>query len=165
MVTTLEPYKAGWPNHWKYGKMRDVVGRMVAISGFRKTLRGLKLIYPRTRSLVKNEIVEISATNEKEVGVSKVVNNILYIGFFEVEVGSQVAVGEVVFIGGKNIGEVVGFGDIHCPNHINIITESGQWFLDQISKRPIRSWGSSSHIYDLDINTNETVIIRLLGRQ
>lgn len=161
----MEPYKAGWPDHWKYAKIKDVIGKIVAISGLRKTERGLNIIYPRTRSLPKNEIVEISATDEKDAGPGNIVNSLTYIGFFEVEVGGQVVLGESVLIGEKYIGKIAGFSDIHCPNHLNIIIKSGQWFLDQINKPPIRSWASSSSsLYDLDISLNDGVTIRLKSR-
>lgn len=56
----------------------------------------------------------------------EVVNDVAYVGFFEVEEGGVIVIGDSVYIGAKLIGEVVGFDDTHMPNHQNIVLYSSK---------------------------------------
>jgi hypothetical protein len=159
----MEPYKSGFvPDHWKLGKVRDIVGEIVTVSGLFKLQRNLELIYPKTRSIVKNSIVELSITNEKDVKEAGTVNRLLYLGFFEVLIGGQAIVDELVFIKDLLIGKIAGFSDVHEPNHLNLIVESNSNFIKKIlNNGPIKVWDKSSSVYDLDIDIGNKVKIKM----
>jgi uncharacterized protein YuzE len=159
----MEPYRDGLiPDHWVYGKIRDVLGRIVIVSGLFKSNRNLDLIFPKTRSIVKNEIVELSVTNDEGIGIGNIVDNLLYVGFFEVQVGGQIVVGESVFIKNENIGKVSGFSDIHYPNHLNIIVKSSDgWFKQILEGKPIKIFNKDSLVYSLNIDIEDEISFQM----
>ncbi len=119
---TAEPYEARKiPDHWVKSPKRVVIGRIVAVSGVRLRERGTKLMYPRSRAFPQGSIVELTATDEKAANPGDVVNSVLYLGFFEVQQGGIIVVGESVEIKGTLVGVVAGFSEIHYPNHLNLI--------------------------------------------
>ena len=127
-----EPYQASKiPNHWPDSLKRVVIGKFVAISGLRLKQRGTKLMHPRSRALPKSEIVELTATDDQAADPGSEVNSVLYIGFFEVQQGGIVVVGEDAQIGGETIGKITGFSDIHSPNHLNIILKGSREFISK----------------------------------
>jgi len=160
----LEPYKAGVvPDHWAYGRIREITGKMVAISGLCTNNRKVELILPRTRSLSKYEIAEICATDcNAEPG--KTFNDLLCIGFFEVETGGQIVVGESVAIANEPIGRVAGFSDLHYPNHLNIVINSETWFTGIVRKPPMKSWENGASVFNIDFDIADSVSICLGSR-
>ena len=65
-------------------------------------------------------------TADKYAAPGEVANDVTYVGFFEVEEGGVIVIGDSVYIGVKLIGEVVGFDDTHMPNHQNIVLYSSK---------------------------------------
>jgi len=156
----MEPYKQGLiPNHWKYGKINPIKGRIIVVSGLRIIHRNLDLIFPRTRSLKKYDIVEISVINTENICKGNKINDLLYIGFFEVLEGGQAIVNENITINGVNIGKIFGFSDIHYPNHLNIILKSKKWH-DKTVQESLKVFNSNSYIYNLNINIGDEIIIK-----
>jgi len=86
--------------------------------------RGLQLITPISRCIKKHEIHELIFTDEQDAGPGKEVNNISYLGFFEVEQGSVMITGDKLYLAGKHIGYVAGFDATHMPNHLNIVIKT-----------------------------------------
>jgi hypothetical protein len=124
-----EPYKMKKiPDHWKTSPKRMVVGNLVALSGLRLTSRGTWLMHPQTRACPKYSILELTITDEENIGPGTQVNSVLYIGFLEVATGSIIVAGEPVRIQETNIGSVAGFSDIHCPNHLNVMVAGTKEF-------------------------------------
>jgi hypothetical protein len=124
-----EPYKAKKiPDHWKTAPKRGVVGNIVALSGLRLTKRGTWLMHPKTRACPKDCILELTITDEEGIEPGTQVNSVLYVGFMEVTQGGIVVCGDPVKIAGKALGTVVGFSDIHCPNHLNIMVHGTKAF-------------------------------------
>ena len=72
----------------------------------------------------KYDIHEVIVTDESDVELGGEVNKIGYICFFEVSQGGHIILGDGLYIAGDLIGRVVGFDDIHMPNHMNIIVQS-----------------------------------------
>lgn len=56
-------------------------------------------------------------TSEKNTAPGEVVNNVANLGFFEVNEGGVIIIGDNVYIEEKLIGKVIGFDDTHMPNH------------------------------------------------
>ncbi len=150
---TDEPYQnKKIPDHWATSEKTSVVGKMVAVSGVRLYQRGTNLIFPRSRSFPKHSIVEITATDEKEISPGDDVNSVLYLGFFEVSTGGIIVVGEHVSIGDTVIGVVAGFSDVHEPNHINILV-----CLETEDLRRIMEETSDRSVVKLDIKLNDAI--------
>jgi len=122
----LEPYASGMIKKSPYAKKKIVKGNIVVILDFATKERGLNLIKPQSRAVKKNEIHEIMTTAEKGAAPGEVVNDVAYVGFFEVEESGVIVTGDSVYSGAKLIGEVVGFDDTHMPNHQNIVLYSSK---------------------------------------
>jgi len=106
----LEPYANGMIKKSSYAQKKIIKGKLVVILDGTISKRGLNLITPSSRAIKKNEIHEVIVTEEKDAAPGKIVNSIAYVCFFE-----------VVYIGKKLIGKIIGFDDTHMPNHQNII--------------------------------------------
>jgi len=122
----LEPYASGMIKKSPYVKKKIIKGNIVVILDFATKERGLNLIKPHSRAVKKNEIHEIMTTAEKGAAPGEAVNDVAYVGFFEVEESGVIVTGDSVYIGAKLIGEVVGFDDTHMPNHQNIVLYSSE---------------------------------------
>ena len=122
----MEPYASGMIKKSPYTKKKIIKGNIVVILDFATKERGLKLISPQSRAVKKNEIHEIMTTAEKGAAPGEAVNDVAYVGFFEVEESGVIVTGDSVYIGAKLIGEVVGFDDTHMPNHQNIVLYSSE---------------------------------------
>jgi len=88
MFGTFNPYYAKQP----------IVGRLVVVLDGVYENHGLELIKPPSRALRQTEIHELIVTDEGAQPGSKV-NNIAYVGFFEVMQGGVIVVGNEVTIG------------------------------------------------------------------
>jgi hypothetical protein len=127
---TAEPYQARKiPDHWVKSPKRVVIGRIVAVSGVRLWQRGTELIYPRSRAFPQGSIVELTVTDDKPANPGDTVNSVLYLGFFEVQQGGIIVVGESVEVKGTLVGVVAGFSDIHYPNHLNLIVTGTEEYV------------------------------------
>lgn len=120
----VDPYKAGMFKANPYAKKRPCSGELVVILEGRIEGRKLQLMNPISRALLSKEIHELIVTDEVGAGPGKEVNRIAYWGFFEVEKGSVIVVGDTVQIGAKVLGTIAGFDETHMPNHINIIVKA-----------------------------------------
>ncbi len=128
----VEPYKAKKiPDHWKTAPKKDVKGRIVAISGLRLEKRGTWLMHPRTRSLRKHDITELTVTDQDDAEPGVKVNSVMYIGFLEIEDGGVIVEGDRVLVAGEELGTVAGFSDIHCPNHLNIMVKTHEHYSEK----------------------------------
>lgn len=121
-----DPYKAGLIKKVSRWEKIDIVGKLVLILDTEIDKRGLNLIAPYTRALLKNEIHELLLTDEKEAFPGKEVNRIAGIGFAEIKQGGIAVVGDKVLIEDKYLGEVAGFDETHMPNHQNIVIKSSK---------------------------------------
>ena len=116
-----EVYERGLITVQAFAARTPVSGRLVAVLDAEATGRGLNLISPLSRAVVKHEIHELIVTPEPSAGPGSVVNDIAYLGFFEVEEGGIILVGDYLDVAGRRIGQVAGFDLTHFPNHMNIV--------------------------------------------
>ena len=122
-----EPYKAGIIKNNIFVEKRDIVGRIVALIDLALDSRSLELIIPRSRVILASEIHELLLTDEEDAGPGETVNHVLVIGFFEIEIGGVMVVGDKVRIGNELIGEIAGFDMTHMPNHMNVVLKSSRF--------------------------------------
>ena len=120
----MEPYASGLIDKSPYGVRRIIQSSVVAILQLELKERGLKLIQPWSRALKKNEIHELIVTDEKGAKPGKLVNNVGYIAFIEINKGGVMVVGDKMYWDNSLLGIVAGFDDTHMPNHQNIILYS-----------------------------------------
>ena len=144
----LDPYASGMIKKSPYAQKKIIKGNIVAILDSIIKKRGLNLITPYSRAVKKGEIHELIATEEKEAGPGKIVNNVAYVCFFEVSEGGVIVRGDEVYIDKKFIGKIVGFDDTHMPNHQNIILYT-----------PKKKTG-----IELKINLNEEISIKFIKK-
>lgn len=100
-----------------------VIGRLNCVLHARAEQRGLELAPFPSRAILKHEIHELIITTE-EAGPGKRVDQIAYLGFFEIEQGGILWAGDEVSLDGKVIGRLAGYDLTHYPNHFNIIIKS-----------------------------------------
>lgn len=123
-MSVIDPYKAGLFKKNPYAKKQDIKGKLVVVLDGKIEGRNLQLITPISRALKKGEIHELIFTDEADAGPGKKVDNIAYLGFFEVEQGGVMVSGDALFLDSKIIGEIAGFDETHMPNHLNIVIKA-----------------------------------------
>jgi hypothetical protein len=111
---SVEPYKEGMIKKDAFFEKRAIIGELIAVSDINLKSRGLKLIAPWTRAVLKNEIHELILTDEPDVKPSREV----------VKVGGIIMVADNIRIGNEVIGYVAGFDETHMPNHMNIVIKA-----------------------------------------
>lgn len=124
MKMSREPYKLGLIRRDPYKAKREILGEIIAILDVIIDNRGMKLIEPISRALIKNSICEIAITDEKDASPGKIVNHVGYIGFMEVKKGGVAVIKDKVYINDKLIGVIAGFDTTHAPNHITLLLKT-----------------------------------------
>lgn len=107
-----------------YGDRRAVYGRVVGLLHITFQDRGLDLIDARSRALCKWEIHELMVTDEMEAGPGGGADHVSPIAFIEIERGGLSVIGDSVYVGGIEIGHIVGYDLTHMPNHMNILVKA-----------------------------------------
>lgn len=98
-----------------------VSGKLVCILHARAEERGLELIPFPSRAVLKHEVHELILTAEDSARPKSIVNNISYLGYFEIEESGVLWAGDQVSVDGKPIGILAGYDLTHFPNHMNIV--------------------------------------------
>ncbi len=96
-------------------------GKLSVILDARARDRGLELVVYPSRAVQKHEIHELILTAEAGAAPGAKVNDISYLGYFEVLESGVLWVGDRVLIDGRQIGTLAGYDMTHFPNHMNII--------------------------------------------
>lgn len=98
-----------------------VNGKLCVILDARAQDRALELVLFPSRAVQKYEIHEIILTAESTALPGGKVNQISYLGYFEVLESGVLWVGDKVIVAGQQIGTLAGYDMTHFPNHMNII--------------------------------------------
>ncbi|BDG59031.1 DUF6917 domain-containing protein [Caldinitratiruptor microaerophilus] len=115
-----DPYVGGLFRSSPYAALREITGTVVAVLDARLAGRGLNLIAPISRCLLRDEIHELILTTGA-VGPGDRVEDVHYLAFFEVSQGGVAVVGQTVRIAGYEVGRIAGFDETHMPNHMNVV--------------------------------------------
>ena len=121
-----DPYQSGMFNENPYYEKTPVLGKLVVVLQGKLEGRGLALIKQPSRCVLKHEIHELILTDEPGAAPGAAVNNIAYLGFFEVSHGGVITVGDGAFLDGVLVGTVAGFDETHMPNHQNIVLKGAR---------------------------------------
>ncbi|MFQ6126063.1 MAG: hypothetical protein ACE5R6_15865 [Candidatus Heimdallarchaeota archaeon] len=119
-----EPYSMGLIKGNPFCGKKEILGDIVAILDLIIEKRGMQLIAPMSRAILKHTICELALTDEETAGPGHFVNHVGYLGLFEVKTGGVAVVGDTIRIRKKLIGRLVGFDTTHAPNHLNLIVKS-----------------------------------------
>lgn len=119
-----DPYQSGMFKANPYYKKSEIRGRLVVVLDGRYEDRGLELITPPSRALLKHEIHELILTDELDAAPGKTVNRIAYLGFMEIKEGGVMVSDDELWINEQLIGRVAGFDTTHMPNHLNIVIKA-----------------------------------------
>ena len=103
-----------------YAANRTVSAEVVTVLRGTTKSRGLKLEAYRSRAVVAGDVHELMVTDQREAEPNTTVDSVGLIAFVAVESSGVLLVGSTVMVGGRSLGEVVGFDDTHMPNHQNI---------------------------------------------
>jgi hypothetical protein len=127
MLMPKEPYAGDiLDTQQPFTAKSDVVGTVVCIMNAHAEERGFELIPSPSRAFVRGSIQELIVTDEPQASPGTVVNRVAYVCFFEIEIGGIVLAGDMVEIGGQELGQVAGFDLTHAPNHMNVIVHVAQ---------------------------------------
>jgi len=116
-----DPYKTKKAHYIVYTHKKTVRARVVAVLKGSIEGRGIELIYPASRAVRKGEIFEMICTPDLDAGPGKRIDSVTYLGFLEVEDAGVLLVEDIVKMGGKPIGVIIGFDETHFPNHQNVV--------------------------------------------
>lgn len=119
-----EPHGSEVLDKYPYAAKSDVLGKLVCVLDARSEERGMELIIHPSRAVCKGEIHELAITDQAQAGPKCTVDKVAYLGFFTVEEGGIILVGDTVKVEQQEIGEVIGFDLTHFPNHMNILVRS-----------------------------------------
>ena len=125
-MVTKDPYARSLFEKSPYHKATPIQGKLVVVLDGHLTGRGLNLIKPPSRAVLKHEVHELILTDEETAVPGGTVERVWYVGFFEVLDGGMAIVGSPVTVGGVEIGTLAGFDETHLPNHLNIIIKTAR---------------------------------------
>lgn len=97
--------------------------------------RNLRLINPASRAIRAEEVHELTCTVEDR-GLGEVVNDVGYLAFIKFPESGVVARGDLLQVDSNELGEVLGFNEVHAPNHINIIIR-----VRELTTGQSQNWG------------------------
>lgn len=115
-----DPYAKGMIPDDPYSQRRSTTGTLVAVMRLKLAHRGLQLIPIPSRALRTGDVHELIVTATRAEPGDQV-DEVAYLGFFEVEHGAILKQGDRLIIDGHGMGEVLGFDETHMPNHLNIV--------------------------------------------
>lgn len=140
-----EPHLGGILDKYPYVVKDDVVGRVVCLLDARSENRGMELVIHPSRAVPRGQIHELVLTDQAEAAPGGTVDRVAYVGFFEVEHGGLILVGDRVTVDGQELGRVAGFNETHFPNHMNVLL-----------KAPVRQTG-----VELGVKLGAKVVFRM----
>lgn len=107
----------------QFYEKRECEGEICVVLHARIDQREMNLMAVPSRAVLKNEIHELISIDEETPSSGIFRTNVAYWGFFEVTVGSVLAISDEVNVGGKIVGRIAGFDQTHMPNHLNILVK------------------------------------------
>jgi hypothetical protein len=116
-----DPYEKKLVNLNFYHSKSEIKAKIIVVLDGKLENRGLNLIHPISRVFPEKSIIELIATDDKEAAPGKVVDNIAYVGFAELQNGGVLLSKDEIYWNGKYLGSIIGFDDTHMPNHQNTI--------------------------------------------
>jgi hypothetical protein len=117
-----DPYAAGLVSKQLRIIKNPVPAHAIGILTNTSQGRRMALIASASRAVRMHDIHELVCTEEAPAP-GEVVNDVGYLAFIAIEESAVLAVGDLVQVDGALFGKIVGFNEVHAPNHINIIVQ------------------------------------------
>ncbi len=109
---------------WQPGQRLPVTGSVVAAMQDEIKNRGLKLNPLGAAAILPGSIHELMITTQADAGPGATIGDIYLVGFFTVEQGSVITVGDGLYVGDTLVGHFAGVDEGHLPNHLNMVFKS-----------------------------------------
>lgn len=100
---------------------RTVSSNVVKLLFHTRTERGMRLIPFAARCVTAGEVHELVSTDQVDPALGAIIDRVGFLGFVEIQKAGVIERGDLVHLGLRRIGLVVGFDDCHAPNHYNIL--------------------------------------------
>jgi len=108
-------------------KKKNTEAIVSAVMGHKRNDRAMKMAKWKARCVKVGDIHEFLISIEYKENRKLILNNFVYLGFFEFKKGGVIEIGDrVTLASGKVIAEIIGFDDEHLPNHMNIVAKSNE---------------------------------------
>jgi hypothetical protein len=108
------------------GAKRTVRGRLVKVLVHTRDDRGMVLEPFASRCVRHGEIHELVTTDQRAAGLGERIDRVGFLGFVEISRAGVLDRGDVVEVGGRPIGTVLGFDACHFPNHLNVLIATAE---------------------------------------
>lgn len=119
-----EPYEAGLVERKLRIIKPPLEARAIGILTNVSIGRDMRLIPSSSRAVRRDDVHELVCTNRECVPGGTAVD-IGYLAFIRVEESGVLAIGDSLKVDGTSLGQIVGFNEVHAPNHINIVIYMG----------------------------------------
>jgi hypothetical protein len=120
-----DPYASGLVSHRLQIVKKPVPAKAVGILTNFAHERKMGLISSSSRAVRKNDVHELVCTAQN-CQPGEVVEDVGYLAFAVMEESGVIAVGDRLQVEGEDFGTVLGFNEVHAPNHINIVIQVDQ---------------------------------------
>jgi hypothetical protein len=133
----VDPYEASLVSRELRILKAPVAARVTGILTNLARNRNLRLIDPPSRAVRANDVHELSCTTEHR-RPGDVVQDVGYLAFVVFDESGVLASGDILQVDGRDFGVVLGFNQIHSPNHLNVVVRveslttglRAEWQLD-----------------------------------
>ena len=119
----LDPYAEGIVSKKLHIFKDPILAKAIGILTNAAKGRNMVLIPNSSRAVLYNEVHELVCTTENRKQ-GETVNNVAYLAFIVFEESGVIAVDDILITDGVEMGRVIGFNEIHMPNHINIVIQT-----------------------------------------
>lgn len=129
-----DPYATGLVDRKLRIIKEPIEAKAVGILTNKGLSRNMQMVHSSSRAVRRNDVHELVCT-DREYLPGETVSDVGYLAFICLEESGVLAVGDVVEVEGKALGKVLGFNEVHAPNHINVIIR-----LDSLSTGLDEGW-------------------------
>jgi len=117
------PHPSG---HSEDGPKRTVEGSVVKVLVHRRDDRGMSLEPYASRCVRVGEVHELVTTDHRDTRPGTTIDRVAFLGFAEITRAGVVDRGDLLWVGDRLVGAVLGFDACHFPNHYNVLIATGE---------------------------------------
>jgi hypothetical protein len=115
-----DPYASGLVSHRLRIVKNPVPAKAVGILSNFAHERKMGLISSSSRAVREKDVHELVCTTQN-CQPGGVVDDVGYLAFAAIGESGVIVVGDILQVDGEDFGSVLGFNEVHAPNHINIV--------------------------------------------
>ncbi|WP_207918495.1 DUF6917 domain-containing protein [Saccharopolyspora karakumensis] len=106
------------------GPKRTLTARVVKVLVHQRHERGMSLEPHASRCVRAGDVHELVTTDHVETASGARIDRVAFLGFAEFGQGGVIDRGDLLRIGDRFVGTVLGFDACHFPNHYNILVHT-----------------------------------------